>query len=382
MERNKNLEAIVKKLDITETMRLNAIEKYEAIARDLNELGIEVEIYPQGSFAIGTVTRPYKNGRDQEYDLDFICQEIGKRKNMNPKEVKKIIEETLKKHGRTVIEDNTCWKVEYAEVTEKLGFKIDVVPAVDEDEDKKAMLVFKNVNPEYAKDAIAITCTSDFESYNWGAGNAKGYTAWFNDINKPFLDKAVNKKSIEIRCSIEEIPEIDKKSSLQRVIQILKRHRDIHFDRTNSKKTDSSVITTLVAEIAKGFNSDTSIMELLEFVILNLERSSEYLKNDYAQIEGVALIKKDRKWYLSNPVNPDNNLVSAWTNEDAKAFFDWIRILRQDLLETKVEDIDGYYAAMKNAFGNEFIDRNLESFTFIKRRPSTTITETSKPWRS
>ena len=132
MDKSKRLYEIIKKLDIPDSMRKNAKEKYENLARELSENGIDVEIYPQGSFALGTVVRPFTKGKDVDYDLDFICQEMYTKSNIKPEQVKKCIEEILKKNGRNVQEDNTCWTIDYANIQEHLGFNIDVVPAVDE----------------------------------------------------------------------------------------------------------------------------------------------------------------------------------------------------------------------------------------------------------
>lgn len=382
MNRSKNLSEIVKKLDISDTMRKNAEEKYKALAKELNELGINVEIYPQGSFALGTVVRPYTNGKEVEYDLDFICQEIGTKNDRSPKDVKKCIQEVLERHGRKVSEDNSCWIIDYANIAESLGFKIDIVPAVDEMFETKMRLVSQNVDFEYATHAIAITNTEDYEEYDWAASNAKGYTKWFNDINAPFLEKAVIEKSAEYKCSIENLPDIDKKSNLQRVIQILKRHRDIHFYRSQKRKPSSAIITTLVAEIAKGYNPNANLLELLGYITNNLSKSKLFvIDRSYFQADAI-LNKKDGKWYVSNPVNPENNLASDWDDAYAQSFFEWIDTLNNDLVLITEEDADKYYSAMKNSFGTEFIDSNLDNFKFIKKNQPNIINQISKPWKN
>ena len=380
MKRNVNLEKIIKKLDISDTMKANAEEKYMVLAKELNESGIKVHIYPQGSFALGTVVRPYTNGKDVEFDLDFICEEIGDKNNKDPKEVKKCILDVLKKHGRNVDEDNTCWIIEYADVGQDLGFKIDVVPAVKEDRDTKNELIINNVKGEYAEEAIAITKTEDYKNYSWDAGNAKGYTKWFNDINLPFLETAIINRSNEYKCSVEELPEIDKKSSLQRVIQILKRHRDIHFYRNQKKKPSSAIITTLVAEISKECNPNIDIIGLLQYVIENLQKSTSYLYSEVDENINTFLKKKDGKWNNPNPVNPSNNLASDWDDDYVKVFLSWIDVLKEDLL-IRTDD-ERYYSAMKNAFGAEFIESNLDEFDFIKRQKMNEISETTKPWKN
>ena len=57
-ERIKNITKVVEQLDISPSLYRNAVEKYNNLAKFLNEKGID--IYPQGSFALGTVVRPSK----------------------------------------------------------------------------------------------------------------------------------------------------------------------------------------------------------------------------------------------------------------------------------------------------------------------------------
>lgn len=57
-ERQKDILSIIEKLDISPTLFKNATEKYKTLAKYLNDNGLEADMYPQGSFAIGTVVRP------------------------------------------------------------------------------------------------------------------------------------------------------------------------------------------------------------------------------------------------------------------------------------------------------------------------------------
>ncbi len=57
-ERIKNITKVVEQLDISPSLYKNAIEKYKNLANLLSEKGLDANIYPQGSFALGTVVRP------------------------------------------------------------------------------------------------------------------------------------------------------------------------------------------------------------------------------------------------------------------------------------------------------------------------------------
>ena len=116
-ERQKDFLSIVKKLDISPTQFKNAQNKYEALAEFLNKHGIEAIIYPQGSFALGTVTRPIKKANSPSYDLDCICQVSGTRTDYTPSDLRNLIEETLKSnnnYGGRLVKWEECFTIEYA----------------------------------------------------------------------------------------------------------------------------------------------------------------------------------------------------------------------------------------------------------------------------
>ena len=71
------LEAITEELDIPENYFKLAAKRYESIGEWLKRYGSKValyspEIYPQGSFRLGTVTKPISE--KDEYDLDLVSE--------------------------------------------------------------------------------------------------------------------------------------------------------------------------------------------------------------------------------------------------------------------------------------------------------------------
>ena len=68
-ERTKDLEVLITNLDISQTMVDNATEKYQNMAKYLQSKGIDADIYPQGSFAIGTIVRPYVLATERKSSL-------------------------------------------------------------------------------------------------------------------------------------------------------------------------------------------------------------------------------------------------------------------------------------------------------------------------
>lgn len=266
-ERQKDILSIISSLDISPTMYKNAVEKYHAITKFLNDYGIDADMYPQGSFAFGTVIRPNATNPSASYDLDFICQVRGSRVDYAPSELRQIIEEALSSSGiyggkLTVYKE--CFTIEYADVND-IGFTIDIVPATDETVENKNQLIKKSLEPALIETAIAIPKYNGERNYSWLTNNPKGLRAWFDAKNEPFL--AASRSAYRERlfaanrvlfASVEEIPHELDRSALQRVIQILKYHRDVFYAKIedgNEIKPISAIINVVIFEKAESIFS-------------------------------------------------------------------------------------------------------------------------------
>ena len=157
-ERQKDFLSVIEKLDISPTQFKNAQSKYEALAAFLDEHGIEATIYPQGSFALGTVTRPAKKADSPSYDLDCICQVTGTKSDYTPSGLRNLIEDTLKgndTYGGKLVKWEECFTIEYADIN-GVSFSIDLVPAVSDSDSEKAALLTKGLTPQIVDTSIAI----------------------------------------------------------------------------------------------------------------------------------------------------------------------------------------------------------------------------------
>ena len=145
-------------------------------------------------------------------------------------------------------EDRNCWTLKYAEVSNGIGFSLDVVPAVDEIDDIKNEIILSGVDVSKAKKTVAITDKKDF--YEWLSSNPLGFGDWFMNISNMNLTsdmKAEQYKSMpsEIRMafvSVEEIPTYYYRSNLQRAVQFIKRHRDIYKNKSISIMQNGKVL--------------------------------------------------------------------------------------------------------------------------------------------
>lgn len=349
MENEKTIKEIFDKLDISQTMHENATEKYENIAKVLKDNGLNADIYPQGSFSTGTVIRPYKDGRDKDYDLDFVCQIKGEKNDFGPEEIKNVVGDILKQDGRynkKLIEYDRCWTIEYADISDGIGFNIDIVPASSETQEYINFLVENGIEYSKAERAIAIT-NKENDEFTWISTNPAAYTEWFREKNNIAFKQYIYEKKAnilneyrQVYASIEEVPDYKIKTPLQRVIQILKRHRDIYYDRSNENdfKPASIIITTLLAEIASYTGSMEEIFDFLNFALDELRIMEGYfLKKNAPNPSRIlaSMISKvgDESWEMKNPVNPKDNLLDCWNNKSATLFFKWLEEVKKDLLD-------------------------------------------------
>lgn len=396
-----DLEKIASGLDISPSMHKYAVDRYKGIANYLAEKGIRAEFSPQGSFRTGTVTRPMKNGIETDFDIDVVCTMEFDKTKITPEEVKKMVgdalaeDETYRK--KMLPEDDRCWTLTYADLAEGVGLKLDVVPGVHEDQNGIMRLLLSSVDYNFAQKAISITDRVE-NKYEWLPSNPEGFGMWFDEINEPFLQEVLQERKEEIfkgyrslfesSASVDDVPDYYVKSSLQRTIQLLKRHRDIYYQRNKSIsecRPASVIITSLAAKIARNVPV-SSLEELLPHVVNGIIEYAALLNDQSPHInfevkEKKLVYKKDSKWYIPNPVDPEDNYADSWTDETAKAFFEWVHAVKRDLSDTASINEAKYLTGLQTSFGKSYVDSKLGlSVQSLTRVKPVEITQPSKPW--
>ncbi|MBC8390432.1 MAG: nucleotidyltransferase [Actinobacteria bacterium] len=316
------LEQLAEGLDIPESKYLEAKKRYETVGewlgKDDSILSIyKPEIYPQGSFCLGTVVKPISN-RD-EYDIDLVCylSEL-KKQNTSQLALKKMVGDRLYENDtyKRLLdkEGSRCWTLNYAN-----EFHMDILPAIpDEDISMRGGLY---------TDAVLITDKKKIENKDpeWPKSNPLGYAKWFKS-RQEVVFATLRKQLAEVaKASVDEIPEYRVKTPLQRAIQILKRHRDIYFSTKNiDHKPISIIITTLSAIL---YNGQSDVYNAIYNIIIGLNEN---------------VVVKTGKFYIPNPVNPEENFADKW-NEDAslpKAFIEWVNEARNTFVSNILEKAD------------------------------------------
>lgn len=310
-------------LDIPEGKYLEAKSRYEAVGKWLGQEGsnlskYDIEIYPQGSFRLGTVVKPV--GRD-EYDIDLVCFLGGlKKEGTSQAGLKQMVGDRIKENEtyKKILEDEEggrrCWTLDYAN-----EFHMDILPSIED-----AELRAKDVK---YKDAILITDKKKIESGDpeWPKSNPKGYADWFFNRQADIFQTLKKGLAESIKASIEDVPDYRIHTPLQRAIQVLKRHRDIYFsDKDGSNKPISIIITTLMASLYEGQDNIFNVI----YDALNKINNG--------------LLLKGGKYTLLNPVNPGENFADKWNENGSlpKAFFEWIQVAKNTFCGKALEQED------------------------------------------
>lgn len=399
-QREKDILKLIEGLDIPQSLYVKAIEHYNAVAAFLHEQGIESDIYPQGSYSLGTVVRPYKESEDAAYDLDAVCEININKSDTTAEEIKKMVGDALKSDGtyRKMLQEewDKCWTLEYADVN-GIGFSVDIVPAVAENDIiLKNTLVTEGVDFSVYDSQIAIT-HKDGEKYTWKTSNPKAYQNWFKELNESFV-KAERQRLAKRRDgrlyvlnegTVEKIPEIQERSALQRVIQIVKYHADVYYTKGNIKeyKSASVIVTTLIALLAQEADPSLEVFPLLSYIVGQLEIYGENLSLTESafskRYENKNVIRRiGGQWVLRNPLNPSENLVDSWNQEPCKAqyFFQWIRMLKKDYLTSLDTEDEKFVAVLENNFGKDYLQKSLNMGVYARKEP-VNINVASKPYR-
>ena len=328
-ELNNLFQHIAEGLDITETQFNNLVRSYNAVGKYLEGddtfKAYRPVVTPQGSLRLGTIIQPITE--DGDIDVDLVYRLNGKSAIWTQKDIKLLVGKRLKEHGTyngmlDKEEGRRCWTLLYRQDSDnsKERYHIDILPSVSDAEFNRR---FESIrNREYSSqtvDQIAIRITDNKDpSYErsteiseWLKSNPDGYAMWFAYRCKSMTEKRENLFETVIPMG----KYVKEKTILQRIVQILKRHRDIMF-KDNEDKPISIIITTLTA---KAYSGESSLLEGLVNVISTMEN---YITKD-----------RNGNYFIGNPVNSEENFADKWLTHPKRKdnFFKWIRQVKADM---------------------------------------------------
>lgn len=380
---NEILESLGENLDISETQFKAAVASYQAVGSWLSKSDSKLAPYnpiikPQGSFILGTIIKPISD--EDDLDIDLVC-ELGKKSfSWTQYDLKKIVGDQLRENKKINDlldeEGRRCWTLKYREDSANSNEKyhMDILPAITS-EGYSIIL-----NEAYTKNFSAVDINrlsisitdNDSDNYyssteieNWHKSNPFGYAQWFFSR----ASENQSKRMFSLSESVKPVPSFQKdRFPLQRVVQILKRHRDIFYrDKSEEKrlcKPISIIITTLAARAYKGENN---IIEALSNIINSMSEYIEDINPNTGESE---------KW-IGNPINIQENFADKWKDfpEREVHFYDWLDEIKSDIEKIKSRGDKSPYLiteSMRKSFGEKLIEKTFSNFKNKRLLNSTT----------
>jgi hypothetical protein len=323
---NRYLNALVENLKLSETRYEQAYASYGSLGAWLDRENSSLRefkprVYAQGSFALGTAIQP--NSSDEEIDVDSVC-ELQNRTTLDQtqaelKELVRVEVESYRKSkgmNKPLKEGRRCWTLEYADGAQ---FHMDIVPAIPNGSNIQRLLKEASLNSQWVQTAISITDneSKNYNSYSeiWQPSNPKGYLEWFRTRMIIEFNRRRKLLAEEKRASVEDIPEYRVRTPLQGAIMILKRDRDIRFEKDTDHLAPISIIITTLA--AHAYNGESDIASALHSIINGMERYIEFDGTNYK---------------IRNPSYELENFADKWAKfpERRKAFYEWLGNVKRD----------------------------------------------------
>jgi len=346
------LELACQQLDITDSERSEATSHYEAVGQWLGSsnhpLLQDALIYPQGSIRIGTATRAVSRN---EIDVDLMCHLPYLDRNVSPKEVRDIVGNRLLEHGtyaQMLQPLNRGWRLIYAN-----QFHLDITPSIDD--------------LCHAKNGVLVP---DRELQDWKASNPRDYAVWFEDIatRTPWTWSEVS----EARAEVEDLPhELQFKGPLRRMVQIMKRHRDVwcsQFSATERKLAPISVIITTLASHAYQACLNKPFLNALELFEEVVALMPQYIVPHLGTQGGV-------EHWVANPEHDQENFADKWLlhPERKKGFERWHAKFTEDLKAlTKKQGQHEVAAALAEMLDETIVKKTLDAYAArLNRRRET-----------
>lgn len=386
------IDNMIKLLELPDSAYDKARKRYEDLGDwfDREESAVKdnnPHVFPQGSFRLGTAIRPLDE--TEEYDLDLACKlrDGITKENHTQDYLKKILGQELEAYrtARGIKKEleakHRCWRLEYQD---DLSFHMDIVPCIPADEIRQKSILESMCNSglnEFVAGSASQTTVSITDDRHegfknicndWNISNPEGYAKWFGYRMNPestiiFLEKA----------QVDDVPMFKKKTPLQRVIQLLKRHRDNWSKDNPDSKPISIIITTLAA---RAYNGELDIVSALGNIL--------------GKIGSFVNQAKPR---VPNPVDPEEDFADRWYRNDClhlrleDNFNAWLLQAQKDFQHiTSTTDAEFICEQMKEKFLLKVNNAELKKQLGVSAATVSIITpkthtidrqELAKPWQ-
>ena len=355
------LDELGRSLDITQTQYANAVRSYEAVgnllARESSPLAeFRPIIRPQGSFMLGTMVRPEIEA--DELDIDLVCELTGKSPDWTQHDLKQMVGNEIRStavYKEKTSEGRRCWTIDYSDTS---NYHMDILPSIVSSDYRTVIEKSFSAAEFDAIEDLSIRITDNKEPIyrtetdisHWPTSNPFGYSKWF------FRQATIEQKLIrEFQESVQPVPQFQvNKLPLQRVVQILKRHRDLMF-KGDPDKPRSIIITTLAA---RAYGKEVNVIDALLNVV---EVMPTHMERRYSRRDG-----KDIVW-ICNPTNDSENFADKWPDSPRQQehFFNWMRQVRADIhnaIDRSGSGMNAVMESLEKALGKDAVRRAYTSY--------------------
>ncbi len=351
-------------LDVPEEMDRRLRAAYDDLSRwfeahQAGSVGAGASVYVQGSRRLGTMVPPVKATDDLDVDVVY-CRDLARNgitqeqlKSEAGIQLRNFVSEIASTGGEapSLSEGGRCWTLQYPR-----GFHMDVLPSLPDDDASRSSSLY----PEHG---IIIT---DRELRRWQPSNPKGYALWFRSCMTAALAEARAAMAKATNVDVEEIPEHTVKTHLQRIVQLLKRHRDIRYSGNPDDKPISIIITTLAAlsfSTASGRDLSSLFLEVTSQMPTLVQRSSGL-------------------YWIPNPVDPRENFADKWNKHPERAvrFFEWLAQVASDTTAAiRSKGLDHVVQRLGGMFGDSYAEAAANRYggALLESRESGTLRASS-----
>ncbi|ANS41580.1 nucleotidyltransferase [Serratia inhibens] len=337
------LSQIIETLDLTKTQYANIESAYSGVGNYLSDgddpLLKEAVIYPQGSVRLNTTVKP-KN--EEEYDIDLICY-LPHATAADYTGVITAIRQRLESHNtyKDLLSDlPRGFRINYAG-----DYHLDITPGRD----------YQGYSEHQGQPLWVVDDKTD-----WKESNPRGYAEWFDEsaskqpVRITLLTDTASRVGTE---ALLPLPDHTDKKLLNRIVQILKRHRDewaCELDENTQRcKPISVILTTLACHAYNQIIAGRRVYDNDLDVLLDvLELMPDFIQAHNGEV------------HVSNPHMPEENFAEKWNRQEngegkkrSDAFQQW-HVAAQATFNTLAESLgeDNLFTNLEKDFGKTPVD--------------------------
>jgi hypothetical protein len=332
------LDSVFDNLDLTKTQRERIETAYNAVGNYLasceHPLLEGAQIYPQGSMRLRTTNKP---SGQEEFDVDLILF-LPNAAHTTRDEIVRVVKQHLLDNEvyKELVEDlPRGLRINY-----KGDYHLDITPA------KAYDLKGLQGHPLWVVDKHTGFKESNPE------GMAQGFDKACSML--PVIRKAHVFMEALTNRSVTELPDQSKKKPLNRIIQILKRHRDVWSQQDGNIHADFrpiSVVITMLASLAyvEIVKSGKEYDNEFDLILDVIELMPHHIETNFDEV------------LITNPTMKPENYAEKWNRVERQegqkyrnAFYIWHRAAVdtfEHLARANNQGIDNMFTALSGAFG-------------------------------